>query len=414
MPAANCNPVRKLTIPFSLAMVIILLSLLSNQLCFGVIIQLKDGGVISGRIVGSKDAPVLQIITDDGIELSVDRTLLKDIHKLPAIGERELEYAKSVASRPDTAEENMTIAKECYEKQMLSLEFAHLERVVELDPDNTKAWNALKFVQFGNKWMRKDASMQKRGKIKGEQGGWYTWQENAILITEAKKEAKKLDLEKKIDRYLNNFNADNRKFAEAKAFFDTFNDPLGIDRLMKHYKDGANKVFILKLLKQIPQQATVGTFVSIAMDEPVVNIAIVNDCIEFLLSGDEYIREAALAGFARHLKDTNTRDRAAYCMTNFADKRFIGALINSLVSSAMVTAPTNPGAVNAGFTSNGGTSFGSGSAPPVERQVTHKEVLQALIQASGGQNFGFDQAKWRYWFAENFAKSNLDLRRDDF
>jgi hypothetical protein len=124
------------------------------------------------------------------------------------------------------------------------------------------------------------------------------------------------------------------------------------------------------------------------------------------------VREMAVNGFAAGLPNKATRDRAAYCMIPFNDKRFISVLINSLLSSDMVRPAGPPGAMNAGASSNGGVSFSNGAPAAQERINQHKDVLAAL-QSLTQENFGYDQLEWRRWFARTYAFENLDLRRDE-
>jgi hypothetical protein len=185
-----------------------------------------------------------------------------------------------------------------------------------------------------------------------------------------------------------------------------------LGRIVKLIREGdpAEKQLGWKLIKQLPIQSAAPALISIAMEE--TDMGLVAEALDMLQSGDQNVQEAALAAFAARLGNPSTRDRAAYCMSPFVDKRYISILINHLLSEQVVRPAGNPGGLNAGV-GNGNIGLGGGSTPAQKRLVQHKEVLTTLSGLTG-ENFGYNTDQWRAWFAQKFAVSNLDLRRDEY
>jgi hypothetical protein len=141
-------------------------------------------------------------------------------------------------------------------------------------------------------------------------------------------------------------------------------------------------------------------------------MGLVDEALEQIQTGDDWVKESALTAFASKLGNTTTRDRAAYCMSPLVDKRYISILINHLLSTQVTQPAGNPGGLNAGV-GNGNIGLGGGATPAQRRVVQHKEVLNTLTRLTG-ENFGYNMDQWRVWFAQKHAVQNLDLRRDEY
>jgi hypothetical protein len=263
------------------------------------------------------------------------------------------------------------------------------------------------------KWIRREVANFRRGKIKGDKGLWFTWQEKALMDLDEKRKLQTRDAERELEAKLKGLSGNARQQAEAQAYFQTLNNPLVIRKLHQLFREdpSANRMTYLGLLQQMPPYVVTPTIIKIAMEDADINV--VNNCLDYLAAGDDYVREMAVNGFASFLPDKKQRDRAAYNMGPFNDKRFIGILINSLLSTDLVVPAGPPGNTNAGFSSNGGVSFGNGAPPPSTRVNQHKDVLAAL-QSLTGESFGYDMLAWRQWFAQKYAYENMDSRRDEY
>jgi hypothetical protein len=374
------------------------------------VVELRDGGVIVGKVLNPQQGALVKIETEDGTTLEIDRKLVKIRQTM----DRDLEYAKKLTGKTDSLEDHRSIVEECMAQQMVSLANAHRERIVELDPADRSSWENLRYFkdEATGKYLRREVVMYRRGKLKGDKGKWYTWEEKALLDWEQKTKLQRVAAEKELDARIKGLNGNAVKKAESEAYFRNLNNPQLIGKLANLFREDASsgRGFYLGLLKQMPIHAVAPAMIRIALEER--DIAVVNECLDFLASGDEQVRELAVSGFAANLGNKTKRDRAAYCMMPFNDKRFIGVLINSLLSSDLVRAAGPPGTTSAGVSTNGGVSFANGAPPPTQRLNQHKEVLAALQQLTG-ENYGYDLLEWRRWFARAYAFENLDLRRDE-
>lgn len=394
-----------------LSLLIATLLACSPQVCLADIIELKDGGVIYGKVLNPQGGQMVQIEAEDGTVIEVDRKLARIRISL----ERDKRYAEEVVKLGDSLEDHRAIVEKCANEQMLNIANAHRERIVELDPADRATWEALRYYpdEATGKWLRRDVVMYRRGKIKGEKGRWYTWQEKALMDWDEKIKLQKRDAEREFDGKLKAFfNGVPRLKAEAETYMAGVNNPLLLGRIVKLIREGdpAEKQLGWRLIKQVPIRSATPALVSIALEES--DMGVVGEALDQLQTGDAWVKEAALTAFASKLGNTASRDRAAYCMSPFVDKRYISILINHLLSTQIVRPAGNPGGLNAGV-GNGNIGLGGGATPAQQRLVQHKEVLSTLSGLTG-ENFGYNIDQWRTWFAQQHAVQNLDLRRDEY
>lgn len=217
------------------------------------IVELKDGGVLCGKVLNPNSGQTVQIQTDDGSIIEVDRKLTKIRISL----ERDSKYLDIIANKGDSLEDHRRVVEQCSTQQMLSLANAHRERIVELDPNDRATWEILRYYpdQATGKWIRRDVVMYKRGKIKGDKGRYFTWQEKALIDFDEKVKLQKRDAEREFDGKLKAYLSGNgRVKAEAEAYLQALNNPLLIGRLAKLFREGnANeRGLYMQLLKQMP------------------------------------------------------------------------------------------------------------------------------------------------------------------
>jgi hypothetical protein len=375
------------------------------------IVELRDGGVLVGKVLNPTGGLTVRIQTEDGAIVELDRKLVK----LRISMDRELEYIDQVKTRGDSIEEHRAIVEECIKNGLTTLASAHRERIVELDPGDRQSWEHLKYFkdEVTGKWLRREVVMYRRGKIKGDKGRWYTWQEKALMDMDRKFTEQRVAAEKEFQQRLKGLEGGPKQQSEAQAYFQGLNNPLVIGKLLKLFREESSRdrSFLMGLLQQMPPHAVAPAMISIALEDQ--DMTYVNQALDYLEQSEDRVREMALASFAGKLSNNKIRDRAAYCMAPLADERFIGMLINSLLSTDLVMPAGPPGALNAGVGRDGGVGFGGGNQQPQRRVNQHKNVLATLSQLTS-QNFGYDIQAWRIWFAQTYAYENLDLRRDEY
>ena len=372
--------------------------------------ELIGGGSFTGKLLNDRNAEVWRIETTDGIEIELPKN--KFSPKSTRIGDREKQYIESISAKDDSIEAHREAVKECITNNQKLLADAHYERIVELDPADKQSWAALGYRpdKYGN-WLHGDRIQKSLGLVKKyEERGWTTPQARAIVEVEQKQKMAKVEISKKIERALKNLG--NPKLGrEATDFLRNLNDPLAIDlivsKLKKELDQGKNGEFYMQVLEQMPGTTASASLIDLAMNSN--NQTIVDRSIELLMR-TEQSQELAILAFLNALgsKGVKTKDRAGSNLNGIADIRCTYQLINTLHSTIIRT--QNVGQTNS-VTSDGGVSASTPSVITTKHQYNHEPVLATLTQLTG-ENFGFDKQKWRQWYAEKFADTNLDLRRD--
>jgi hypothetical protein len=372
--------------------------------------ELIGGGSFTGKLLNDRNAEIWRIETTDGIEIEMPKN--KFSPKSTRIGDREKQYIESISAKDDSIEAHREAVKECITNNQKLLADAHYERIVELDPADKQSWAALGYRpdKYGN-WLHGDRIQKSLGLVKKyEERGWTTPQARAIVEVEQKQKMAKVEISKKIERALKNLG--NPKLGrEATDFLRNLNDPLAIDlivsKLKKELDQGKNGEFYMQVLEQMPGTTASASLIDLAMNSN--NQTIVDRSIELLMR-TEQSQELAILAFLNALgsKEVKTKDRAGSNLNGIADIRCTYQLINTLHSTIIRT--QNVGQTNS-VTSDGGVSASTPSVITTKHQYNHEPVLATLTQLTG-ENFGFDKQKWRQWYAEKFADTNLDLRRD--
>ncbi len=387
--------------------------------------EIRGGGIVTGKLLNKPTNGVLQIRTYEGVELEIPSGLLKPPLLLTA--EIEEAYKSSLVGKADTAELHRAVSLECVARNQKALSEAHLERIVELEP--TKAnWAAIGYHEdkLTGEIVRRDVLFKRKGMVKVTGNNWDTPQSIAIadFIKKQKEDVGKMnDL---IDQNLRNLTQRGPLAVKAAEFFNTLVDPVAMEKaykldnrlaIKKIYelliqKDTSRAEWYMELLAKMPDNSANGALVDIAMIS--TNSQLVSLAIE-LLERTEASREYAFHRFLNVIGDPKPKpgavDRAGSNLQSFVDKRAIPTLIERLVSFVKIT--TTKPATNA-ISSDGGISQNFGNTT-LERKtrVNHPTVLSALLSVVNGVNYEYEIPEWRIWYANTFAKFNLDLRRDE-
>lgn len=372
--------------------------------------ELIDGGSFAGKLLNDPKSEVWRIETTDGIEIELPSNKFSKSTRI--VGDSEKRYTKSISTKDDSIVAHREAAEECKANNQKLLADAHYERLVELDPEDRTSWAALGYRQdkYG-RWLHGNRIQQSLGLVeKYEKRGWTTPQARAIVEVEHKQKLAKSDLNKKIERMLKNVNSP-KLGAEASNFLNTLNDPLAIELIVSKLKteleQGRNGAFSMQMLEQMPGTSASASLIDLAMNS--TNQTIVDRSIELLMR-TEQSQELAIIAFLNALgaKDVKTKDRAGSNLNGIADTRCIYQLINTLHS--LVIRTQQMGGTNT-VRSDGGVSSSTPSVVTTKHQYNHETVLSTLSQLTD-ENFGFDKQRWRQWYAEKFADTNLNLRRD--
>ncbi len=388
------------------------------------VFEIRGGGFITGKLLNEQSSPILKILTNDGVEIEISSGKIKSTAFIPA--EVQQVY-KSMAGKEDSAELHRAIGME-FNRDQKALSFAHRERVVELDPsdENWKALTEHAQNKLTGEWERRDVLFKRKGMVSLGSNKWDTPQSKAISDTASKQDKDEAKVASLIDLNLKTLNDRSPKGQKAADFFNilsngsAFYEAYKLDhklaikpiseKLKKDTAPGLTDMFVA-ILAAMPGNSASPVFVDIAMNSQ--KSELVSQSLE-LLARTESSREYAFHQFLRVIRNEKSKppavDRAGSNLQSFADQRAIPTLIDRLLTKVTRTTviPSSPT-----LSSDGGISMGSPKVNKEEGLYKHQTVLSALVGLAEGANFQYDQPQWRLWYANTFAKSNLDLRRDE-
>jgi hypothetical protein len=397
------------------------------------IFEIRGGGTISGTLLNDPKSPVFKIRTNDGVEIEIPSGKLKQ----PVTVSPEIEAIyKKMAGKEDTPELHRTLALELNIPSR-PLTDAHRERVVELEPTDAN-WAALgghaPNKQTGE-WERKDVLEKRKGLVLSQSNSWDTPQSQAILKNKSAEKIASAEMAKLFNQHLKNLDSKTPKLNSAaveffsllgnsEAFYQKYqlNNRLAIkviSDLLQPKADApqaASPAFLMDLLIKMPDYLTHSVYVEIALESP--NSQLQQQALE-LLNRTEQSREYAFMRFWSELLNANTKDknyiqkidRAGSNLQGFADKRAIPILIDRLVSKVTTTVTTQG---SQSFNRDGsGGGMSTGGTQKFDNFYKHQSILSALVGVAEGESYNYDQQAWRLWYARKYAKTNMDLRRDE-
>lgn len=393
--------------------------------CFADQILLKTGGKLSGKIFPSKEEGMVVIKTDDGIAIQIAKD---DVVKETKSTIVNLDYEALLKQTPDTAEGNKEIALKCRMGGMSELGKSHYERVVELDPEDKTSWSAINYVydeRFGG-WIRR-AEQHFREEMGVYERQVMTLHSMVIMTKKEQAEKERADLEKRIRIEITRLMKRDKDSVSAAEFLQAVNNPVVIDflekQLMEELKRGRGGEIYMQMLLQMPGISATQVFLRLSMNTSLPDGAgfIVDQSLE-ALSRYELSRDIAASYFIGALRSDPKKlyksqaefenvvkriDRAAQNLQSLPSEVAIVALINALTTTGNVVQQRQQ---SAGIDSSGGsglTTPGSVATPVSYNQESVLFALQEITKV----NHSYNKEAWRIWFAQTYAKTNLDLRR---
>ncbi|GAB6166470.1 hypothetical protein JCM19992_24700 [Thermostilla marina] len=385
----------------------------SYELCLADSVTLPTGVVIEGTIESEDGEPEIRIRTPEGVLLSFERT---QIDKIERLRPDQREYLSIRETTPDTVEGHLELAQWCAEHYLTDERRAELRRVLQLDPDNARARALLGYVKTEDGWKTRDEIMRAQGYVRYK-GRWMLPQEVQILEEREAQDEKRKEWTKKIQLWLTWLGTERSRVAEESL--QSIRDPVAVPPLLnalKNSQDDHVRLMLVDVLGQIPSAESLRALAFVAIEDPLEEARL--RAIEILKKqpSDEIV-----AFFTSQLRGNElTRvHRAAVALRELGDPSAIPALIDALVMTIKVRVPQSGAGTSASFATDGsnrlpGLSFGGNTPKYVKQEVMNRPILEALVDLSGGVNFGFDEARWRAWYAQQRraqAQSALQNRR---
>jgi hypothetical protein len=389
----------------------------------GDVIKLKSGGELRGKIVKSAATDTVTLETLAGGTIAVPA---EDVQFQARRSLSVEEYEVRARQADDTAAAQWELAQWCKDRKLTNERAAHLQRVIELDPDHEPAHVALGHVWKDGGWVDYDQYMADRGYVKYK-GKYVTQQEFDLLKKTADELKREQDWNGKIRLWagwITGPHPERRQngWAALQAVDDADAAPAVVRQLGSHQAKEVRMLGVAILSQSPGEKSATGL-------------------VKLLLKDDDAdVRQAALLGipesqfdrvrpqFVKELRSQSNAVvcRAATALGRVGDEDAIEPLIAALVTThhyevripvgqtysfgtngTMGSNPSLPPdiemALRAGQFPNG--VIVNNPADPakwkqavIRRDHQNAEVLAAL-QKLTGEDYGYDERTWRLWWA---------------
>jgi len=408
---AICNSQFAINVLFR--WLILLLVLNAGFVCRAEVFVLANGGRISGELVNRGESPrkqyMIKVAGEGQITLAASQ-VEQVLNRRP----EEEEYEKIRPAYTDTVEGQWALAEWCRRQKLPVERETHLKRVIELDPNHVEARRALGYIQSDGQWTTQDELMIDRG-YKRYKGRWMLPQQIELIESRSKLENAQQEWFQNIKRWRGWLGTDRDK--QARENFNNIADPMAVKALLLNLRDDASLparlIYIDALAKINTLEAARGLAIaSIEDSDEEVRLT----CLDRLQSEKRPEIVAYYVGKLRD-KDNPVINLAGVALGRMNDPSAVGPLIDAVVTTHKFKI-VNPGGDNSMSTSfgkgpgGGGGGLAMGGGPKiVSKQFANQTVLEALT-AITGQNFGFDKAAWKRWYAAQKKPETIDARRD--
>ncbi len=381
---------------------------------------LENDGRIQGEWLNKADAKAdhYLIRTASGGSVKLNRDQVVKVY-VPSAA--ELEYDTVRETFADTAEGQWSLSEWCREKKLREERKAHLERVIELDPNHQDARRALGYTLIENEWKTQDEVYIERGYVR-YRGRWRLPQEVELAerVRQNKKETGEWFV--KLKRWRGWL--DDDRAGQAEDLLRDVTDPNAVPALAQFFQGEKNppiRILYVETLAQIASSDAIYVLGDGALFDGDLEVRLT--CLDFLKKEPRPDLVKYYAGALKH-KENTIVNRAAYCLKELNDPSAVSALIDALVTthktkvtqgadgkySASFGGPNNGSGGGGLGASPGGLSVG-GSTKVLTEHLRNTEVLDALVVLTGA-NFGYDTQAWKYWMTGQQRAPAANVRRD--
>ncbi len=376
------------------------------------VFDLKDGGRVTGVLVerGSDEEYVVR--TDSGAVVTLTKA---QVYKVTEVDDDLLEYRQRSRTMPDTVDAHRQLAQWCQQHQLTRFRKHHLQRILQLDPNDKEMRRSLGYQMHRGRWLTRDQFMEERG-LRNYEGAYRTEQDIALREQEKQREVAETD-------WLHNINTWQRwlgkpRTEEAVQNIREIRDPLAAPALVKllgREEDLRIRELYLSTLGELKHPAAVEKLVQLSLEDPDHEVR--QRCLDDLLRVHQPISITPYVMSLNERKNSNdVIQNAAEALERIGDAAAISPLIDALVTRHRVANPNAPpGEMNVTFSpSGGGGGMSMGGGKKIYKEdLQNPSVRRALRELSGGQDFEYDERAWRRWFVNQQVHEHVDARRDE-
>ncbi len=378
------------------------------------VFHLAAGGEVVGQLVECGEDGQYVVKTNLGVTVTLHSEQVAGIDKQ---SEHQSAYESRSRALPDTVAGHRSMADWCKQHSLGELADHHMQRILELDPDDPQARSSLGYQRHNGKWLTRDEIMAERG-MQYYDGSYRTVQD--IALRESAKSRQNSSAEWFQQLRLWRGWLDSRRTErvdEALQNIRAVTDPSAATSLVKilnSERDLEIRDLWMEVLAQVDHPAAVGKLIDLSLDEPDRETRL--QCLDYLLRAR---RTIDLTPYVKALKskDNVTVNIAAESLGMIGNPDAISPLIDALVTSHKFRNPhAQQGNMSASFSpdGSGGAGLSAGGGPPIIQQdLQNVEVRRALVKLSGSQDHGFNPTAWRRWFVNQQSQTTfIDPRRD--
>jgi hypothetical protein len=307
----------------------------------------------------------------------------------------------------------LALAEWCRERTLLAKRDVHLQRILELDPDDEKARRALKYSRRDGQWKTQEQIMEERGLILYE--GKYRSRQQIDLIEQRETgKSEQGEWRKKLGRWQDWLGG--KRTSEAYQQIRSIDDPAAVPALQAALADPRDeaRILFIEALARIGTPAAKEVLAYGALHDLVSEVRLT--CLDHL---KKEANPEVVAFFIDQLRHANNDvvNRAGLALKQMGDPTAVGPLIDALVTIHVMKVQTsNPGQISTTFgtggtASPGGLTVGGGGPRNIPYPAQNQMVLDALVSLTG-VNYGFNVELWKAWYAAQKRRPDLDARRD--
>lgn len=394
-------------------LLMLLFSLLAGEMAFADTVELGRQIQVDGQIIREKPHLVLEV--DSELRLALPDARIRKKIKTSELGW----YQDAAAAAGDDAELHYQLARKCKEKGLLAQRDFHFERVIEIEPDHSKARQALGYARDGDRWIPRDDLQRKRGLILA--GG--KWQVPEVYAqAKASEEANKQAslYKKELARYRSSILRGDKRSQDSMQSLEQMNDPLAARAFAEALAESRGKDAVPRSLRKLFVRKLGSFRVPTAVNGLVVaGLADPDAEIRTLALKElqEYGAPVAVASYLQLLRGNNPSPSqvtaALRALLHFPDQELWREYVDALSTSHEKLVAPGAG-MNVGFGSNGGGGLGiPGNKPKkIVSSQQNPEAIELLKEIAPGVDYRYDEKAWREYFADQLIGSPGDLRRD--
>jgi hypothetical protein len=370
---------------------------------------LAGGARVTGEFLNADQSPR----TTYEVKLSVGGTVTfpkEQVQEVVRSVPAAVEYETIRHQYPDTLDGQWALAEWCKDHKLLDQRKAHLQRVIEIEPNHMNARALLGYNRLQGQWRTTAEHQSALGKVEYK-GQWRYPQEIEIIEAKEKQDKAERSWNPIIRRHREKIGGNASQ--AAKDAILAINDPTAVPaltKLMELEQDEAVRLLYVRALVKIGTGDSLLTVAKRSLTDPSEEIR--TTAMELLAASkqrffvDYYLQQL-------RSPDNLVVNRTAVALSYFKDPRSIAPLIDALVTKhTQQIQMGQPGAIAAGQ-GPGGVGLNMGANVRTETAMKQNEgVLASLLSVIDNKvNYRFDLEAWKHWYNGQKKQRLIDVRR---